>query len=108
MQTVGKSKNLKNVSDDLFDAIENSSALEHFSNLSQEILKTMSCKHCGGEIRYSRCGWGDSITFKELTCRDCKRLHGYTGYRIYNLDKSEVTGWLWLWNWIAYFLFDTF
>ena len=100
MITVGKSDGLKDVDcDAVFDAVDKSigQASMIFSDAGKEILASMKCKKCGGDIKYSGEHWGcdnKTISWDGLRCRDCGKERGLTGFDAYNAQTKERIPWL--------------
>jgi len=105
MSTIGKSEGLKNVSDDFFDAIEDgiSRGFEKYDPVVSNAFSQMSCKKCGDKIQNHYEGWGgDHVTLSGLHCQGCGKTYGLTGFRVYRLDGSEITGI----SWVIYFMIN--
>lgn len=100
MNTIGKSENLKNIDcDAVFDAVDEliGQASIVFFNVAKEILDSMKCKKCGGNIIYSGEHWGrdnKTIYWDGLRCENCRKERGFFGFDAYNVQTKERIPWL--------------
>jgi len=90
--------------DELFESIEAgmTAGFSKYGPVTDKVLSRMKCKRCGGKIGYDCEGWGgDYVTLAGLSCKECHKTYGITGYRIYRLDGNEITGISWVISFIV-------